>query len=556
MSRIRFFNLGGLGENGKNMSICEVDDNIFILDAGIKFPSVDLLGIDAVYPDFEYLEENKDKIRGIFLSHGHEDHIGAVCFLLKKFNINVYGSHFTISILEDNLNENDMIISAYRLYRINEDKVLKFGNVKVEFYNVKHSIPEALHIAIVTEDGCIVYAPDFCFDVNSDFKYHISFNRISDIAKKGVLALASESVGTSNINRTNNHLEFESLITKAIMKKKRLFFTLYSTDLDKIQRVIDISARYNRKIALIGRKTQRIVSIAMERGYLNIPKEKLINLKFMTEDIKNEDKDLVVIVTGVRHEPFYMIQRMCNGQDKLLAINKNDEILFLTPTLPGTERIGQRTMSLVLSAGASANQVQKTQLKSSHASPEDLKMLYAMLSPKYIIPIVGEFRHQYQQRAIAISAGFKKENIILLENGQVAEFEDGKLISTSEKVQCGDILKDGSLIGDINSVVLKDRGQLSESGIIFISILVDKTYRTVVGGPEIVSKGFMKEEEKYFDTLKKMTLDNVYLYLNKRNIDFVKASEDLRSKLSNYIFKETKNRPFIITNIIDINNRK
>ena len=552
MSRIRFFNLGGLGENGKNMSIVEVDEAIFILDAGIKYPSVDLLGIDAVYPDFEYLEEHKENIQGIFLSHGHEDHIGAVCELLKKFNINVYGSHFTISILEDNLQEEEMIVSAYRLYRINEDKTLKFGKVKVEFYSVNHSIPEALNIAIITEDGAIVYAPDFSFDVNSDIKYHISFDRISEIAKYGVLALASESIGTGNINRTNNHLEYENIVSKAVMKPKRVFFSLYSADLDKIQRVVNIAIRYNRRIALIGRKTQRIVSIAIERGYLNIPRDRLVTLKFINDEIKNDDKDLVILVTGVRHEPFYMIQRMCNGQDKLVQITKEDEIVLLSPIIAGTEKIAQRTLSQVLSIGADISQIQKTQIKSSHASPEDLKMLYAMLKPKYIIPIVGEFRHQYQQRNIAMDAGYKKENILVLENGQVAEFENGKLISTSEHIETGDILRDGSLIGDINSVVLKDRGQLSEEGIIFVQITVDTSFRVVLGGPEIVTRGFMKDDNYYIKTLKEICLSNVYRYLNKRNLDLTQATEDLKNKLSDYIHKISKKRPFIIPSIINI----
>ena len=552
MSNIRFFGLGGLGENGKNMYVCEVDDAIFILDAGIKYPSVDLLGIDAVYPNFEYLEEHKENIQGIFLSHGHEDNIGAVCELLKRFNISVYGTHFTISILEDNLQEEGLIVSAYRLYRINEEKVMKFGDVKVEFYSVNHSIPEAINIAIVTKDGCIVYAPDFSFDVSSDKKYHISFDRINDISKYGVLALASESVGTGNINRTNNHLEFEHLVSSAVMKKRRVFFTLFSTDLDKIQRVINIVVKYNRRIALIGRKTQKIVSIAMERGYLNIPNEKLVTLKFRTEEITNDDKDLVIIVAGIRHEPFYMIQRMCNGQDRLLQINKSDEVIFLSPTIPGTERIAQRTLSQVLSIGTSAYQVTKAQLKSSHASPEHLKMLYAMLKPKYIIPIVGEFRHQYQQRNVAVDAGYKKENVIILENGQVAEFEDDLLSSTSERIECGDILKDGSIIGDINSVVLKDRGNLSEFGIIFVTITVDTSLRIVLGGPDIVSKGFRKDDDWEKEEMKDLVLNYMYRYLNKRNLDLSKASEDLRSKLNDYMYKQTKERPIIIPNIINI----
>lgn len=552
MSKIRFFGLGGLGENGKNMYVLEVDDQIFILDSGIKYPSVDLLGIDAVYPNIEYLEENKDKIQGIFLSHGHEDHIGGVCNLLKKFNVSVYGSHFTISILEDNLQEENMIVAAYKLYRINDEKTLKFGDVKVQFYNVCHSIPEAMNIAFQTKDGVIVYAPDFTFDVNSNKRYKVSFDKIMDISKNGVLALASESVGTGNINRTNNYSEFDNIVTSAVMKKKRVFFTLFSTDLEKIQRVIDISIRYNRRIALIGRKTQRIVSIAIERGYLDIPKDKLVNLKFRTEEIKNDERDLTIIVTGVRHEPFYMIQRMATNQDRLLALTKYDEVIFLTPTIPGTERIASRTLGTVLTTGAKVTQVQKDSLKSSHASGEDLKMLYAMLKPKYVIPVIGEYRHQYQQRNFCIDAGIKKENVIILENGQVAEFIDGVFDNSINRVQTGDLLRDGSIIGDINSVVLRDREMLAEEGIIFVNIAVDTSLRVVLGGPEIESRGFMKDDSEYLEEMKKIVLENTYIYLNKRNLDLSKASEYLRDNLNKYIYKETRKRPLIIPSIIDV----
>ena len=553
MSKIKFFGLGGLGENGKNMYVCEVDESIFVLDAGLKYPSVDLLGIDAVYPDMAYLEEHRNQIQGIFLSHGHEDHIGAVVEFLKRFNVSVYGTHFTISILEDNINEAGLNIKDYKLYRINEEKVLKFGNVRVEFYNVSHSIPEAVNIAIITKDGCIVYAPDFSFDVNNDKKYQISFNRINDISKHGVLAVAPESLGTSNTTRTSSNIELDHAVKKAILKKGRVFFTIFSTDLEKIQRVIDISVKNGRRIALIGRKTQKIVNIAIERGYLKAPQDKLISLKFRDDKITNEDPDLAIIVTGVRHEPFYMLQRMCNGQDRLLQLNKTDEVVILTPPVPGTERIAARTMGIVLESGANIVQLSKDSLRSSHANPSNLMMLYSMLKPKYIIPIIGEYRHQYQQKNIAIESGYNPKNVIILENGQVAEFENGVFNNSNSKVESGDVLVDGSIIGDINEVVLKDREVLSEEGIIFISVSVDLKKRRFLGGPEIVSRGFKSDnQEEVYEQMKHITVDTIYLYLNKKNLELNSAIEYLREKLNSYVYKNTKKRPIIIPSIIDI----
>lgn len=553
MSKIRFFGLGGLGENGKNMYICEVDNNIFILDAGLKYPSVDLLGIDAVYPDMTYLEEHRNNIQGIFLSHGHEDHIGAVVEVLKRFNISVYGTHFTISILEDNITEAGLNIKDYKLYRINEDKVLKFGTVKVEFYNVSHSIPEAINIAIITKDGCIVYAPDFSFDVNNDRRYQISFNRINDISKYGVLAVCPESLGTSNTTRTSSNTELDYAVRKAVLRKGRVFFTVFSTDLEKIQRVIDISVKNGRRVALIGRKTQRIVNIAIERGYLKTPQDKLVSLKFRDEVITNEDPDLAIIITGARHEPFYMLQRMCNGQDRLLQLNKTDEVLLLTPPVPGTERIAARTMGIVLESGANIIQLSKDSLRSAHANPSNLKMLYSMLKPKYIIPIIGEYRHQYQQKNVAIDAGYNPNNIIILDNGQVAEFENGTYKGSLNKVSTGDVLVDGSIIGDINEVVLKDREVLSEEGIMFVSLSVDLKKRRFLGGPEIVSRGFNAENiEDIIEEMKHITVDTVYSYLNKKNLELNLAIEYLRDKLNSYVYKTTKKRPIIIPSIIDI----
>ena len=557
MSKIKFFALGGLGENGKNMYICEVDDRIFILDAGLKYPSVELYGIDTIIPDFQYLKDNKEKIQGIFLSHGHEDHIGAVTELLKEFDVGVFGTHFTISVVEDNLKEEGMNVKDYRLYRINEDKTLKFGNISVEFYNVSHSIPESVNIAICTKDGAIVYAPDFCFDTTKDKKYRTSFNKISDIAKKGVLCLATESLGTSNLNRVNDNSYFDYQILEALQNKQRLIVTTFSTDLDKIQRIINLSVEKNRRVAIIGIKTQRIVNIAINSNYLNVPEGKLINLKFLDENNTNDDEDLVIIITGNRHEPFYMLQRMCKKQDRLIEIKENDLILLATPPVPGTERIATKTIDLLLRNKANVIKINKKLMKSSHADNEDLKILYSMLNPKYIIPIVGEYRHQFQQKNLLIDYGFPEQNIIILDNGEVGLFENGIYQGINSKVQVGDVLVDGSIIGDINEVVLKDRELFSKDGLVCVAITIDSNKREVLAGPEIVCHGFaiLDTLEVFIEELKDVVAETLYSYMYKRYIDWNDAKVRLRDKVTQIINKKTKKNPIVITTIIDINNK-
>jgi len=555
MSKIKIFALGGLGENGKNMFVVEVDKRIFILDAGIKYPSVDLYGIDAVIPDFTYLIENKDRVQGIFLSHGHEDHIGAVPEVLKQMNVGVFGTHFTISILEDLLQEEGMKVADHRLYRINDDKELKFGNINVVFYNVSHSIPESINIAIKTEDGAIVYAPDFNFNVRQDDRYRTSFHKINEVASGGVLALLSESIGTSNINRINNDYAMTYTINEVLQtSEKRIIFSTFSSDLDRIQRIINIAVENNRRIAIIGRKAQKIVNIAINSGYLKIPNGKLVNLKFIDDKNTNDDDDLVVIVTGTRHEPFYMLQRMCRKQDRLIEINENDQVVMVTPPVPGTERMAAKTLDVLYKRGAIVTNITKDMLRSSHADANDLKMLYSMLKPKYLIPVIGEYRHQYQQKKVAISAGFPKEKIILMDNGDVAEFENGAYRTSKDKVSTGDVLIDGLLVGDINEVVLYDRGMLAQEGLVLINVVIDARNHKILSGPKIVTKGLIISDslEEVTDKVANETEKIVKSYLKKKYIDWNSLKNDVREKVLKLLRKLTKKRPIIIPTIIDV----
>jgi len=553
MSKIKLFALGGLGENGKNMFVTEVDDRIFIFDAGLKYPSVDLYGVDAVIPNISYLVDNAERIEGIFISHGHEDHIGALPYLLRHINIRVYGTHFTIKLIEDMLIEEGMAIEEFRLYRINENKTMKFGSCSVTFYNSTHSIPESVGIALHTDQGVIVYAPDFNFDQNAEVKYQTSFDKLLELSKKGVLALMSESIGSGTLNRPINDYLLTHTISDVFNRgNNRVIVTAFSSDLDRIQKIINIAVSNNRSIAIIGRKAQRIVDIAMNTEYLKIPKDRLVNLKYIDEKNKNEIENLVVIVTGNRHEPFYVLQRMVNKNDRLITLNESDHVIIMTPPVPGTEKIALRTVDTLYRNNIKVTKVTKDIMRSSHANADDLKMMYNLLKPKYVIPIIGEYRHQIKQAKIAKEAGFEADRVIVLDNGEAVLFEDG-IVKSKSQIPSGDVLVDGSIIGDINEVVIKDREMLAQEGIFIISCNVNARSKKIINNPEIVTRGFVygenKDEidfyvKKKFETVVKASLD-------KRGMDWSDLNQTLKDEIGKEIYRISKKRPIIIPVVVD-----
>lgn len=555
MSKIKFCALGGLGENGKNMYILEIDEKIFILDAGLKFPSVDLYGVDTVVPDISYLVENKKRVQGIFLSHGHDENIGAVPEILKVMDVGVFGSHFTISLVELELMDAGLDVKKYRLYRMSEEKVLKFGNISVAFYKTTHSIPESFGIAIKTVDGAIVYAPDFTFASTSDTKYRTSYGKLLEIAKDGVLALLSESLGTSNINRVNSDYNLNHTVNDVLIRSKRVIFSMYSSDLDRIQKVINLSVANNRRVAIIGRKVQKIINIAMTTGYLKIPAENLVNLKFMDEINNNEDEDLVVIVTGNRHEPFFGLQRMALGQDRLVKLTEEDSVVIISPPVFGTERIAANCIDLINQVGCKITNIQKSSLKSSHADSEDLKMLYQMLNPKYIVPIVGEYRHQYMQKNTALELGYDEKRIVMVDNGEQITFENGELLDVKEKIAVGDVLVDGSIIGDINEVVLHDREMLSQDGAVIVSAITDIYKREILSEPIVEMKGFIMNNPSsdLNKEIIKLASKELTKFINSRNSDLTTLRNNLKEIITKYITKSTGKTPVVIAAIVDIN---
>ncbi len=554
MSKIRFFSLGGLGENGKNMFVCEVDKQIFILDAGLKYPSFDLYGIDSIIPDITYLITEQERIQGIFISHGHEDHIGALVEVLKRLNKPVYGTNFTISILEDMLLEEGLDLKTYSLTKISEEDILTYGNVEIHFYFVSHSIPETVNIAIKTVDGALVYAPDFTFDVNNNPRYQISFNKLFAIAQMGVIALCSESLGTSNLNRLTHDEGLKHTINEVLQNAGRVIFSTFSSDLERIQKIINMAVNNNRRIAIIGRKAQKIVNIAINSGYLIIPENRLVNLKYMDDNIKNDDEDLCIIVTGTRHEPFFMLQRMCRGQDRLINISAKDSVVIVTPPVPGTERMAAKTIDILYRSDAKVTEIKKEILKSTHADHDELKMLYNILKPRYIVPIIGEYRHQYMQKKIALEAGYQEGQIILLENGEVACFNDGIYSACRNRIQTGDVLIDGSIVGDINEIVLQDRDMMSEEGIVVLSVVINSNTKVLASKPVIVTKGLIISEslDKIIDKLIILTQDIVEVFLKKKYYDTNYLKKELQLSIEKELYHLTKKKPLIMSAIVEI----
>jgi ribonuclease J len=428
----------------------------------------------------------------------------------------------------------------------------------VHFYSTSHSVPESLGIAVKTEDGALVYAPDFTFASNTNPHYQTSFGNIIEIAKDGVLALFSESLGALNIGRASNDYQMIHQVNETLQNSKRVIFSMFSSELQRIQKVINLCVQNGRKIAIIGKKAQKTINIAMNEGYLRIPEENLLTLKYMTEDNRNDGDDLAVIITGNRHEPYYTLQRMCNGVDRLIEIKEDDNIIIISQPQTGTEIMAQKTTSLLHRHNAKVTVIPKSMLMSSHADSEDLKMLYNMLKPKYVIPIIGEYRHQYMQKRICLEAGFKEENIILLDNGIKINFENGQLLATEDKVLSGDVLVDGSFVGDINEVVLRDREMLSEDGLLLVITSVDARLKQIIAGPEVVLKGFMVGEtaEEVSNAVKNLAEEIIGKYFSKRYIDWSELKNKMKEAINKEVFRTTKKSPIIMVTLIDVESKK
>ncbi len=561
MAEIQFFSLGGLQEDGKNLYVVEINKKLFILDAGLKYPTAELYGVDMIVNDISYLIENKKRIVGIFLTHGHDDHIGGVYQLLKEFNVPVYASKFTMAILLDRLKEENLQLEDTKFITVSSRAVLRFDGVEVRFFDVAHTIPDCLGIAIKTEDGYIIYTGNYNFDQNSKINYAHMFRELAIFARDGVLALLTDSLGANNEQSRGTILEFKLRINNIMNQaKNRLIFTLFSSDILRIQQIIGIALEQHKKIAIIGRKTQRLVNQAMQLGYISIPQESLANLKYLDEKNQNNDPNLVVLVTGERHEPYFMLQRMAKQIDRLIHLEATDTIVLLTTPYLGTEKMAARTLDIIYRVTTNVKEFNSNLLPLASANREEIKQMINILVPKYVIPVIGEYRHQYALRVVAQCIGYDDEHIILLDNGDVATFIDGEYRGITGDVPVGEVLIDGKAFKDVGDVVMRDRELLAQDGVLMVCANINPRTKSVLAGPEIVSKGFVylnDDEELVKDIMAVFKKVSIQFLVNKF-INWSDYKNTLKTELSHAIFKKTKRSPIIIPVLIstDIENSK
>lgn len=561
MSKINFLALGGVQENGKNLYCLEIDGKIFVLDCGLKYPTSEMYGVDVIVNDLSYLIENIDRVQGIFLSHAHDDHIGGVTHVLKEKFIPVYGSKFTLAVLGERFKEDGFDVPEEYLNVVTSKTAIHFGDVSVRFFEVSHNIPECYGIAIKTEDGYIIYTSNYNFDQNSKINYAHMFRALAVFAKEGVLALLTESLGANNEQSRGTILEFKLRITNLLVQSKnRVIFSLFSSDILRIQQICDIAIEQGKKIAVIGRKTQKIVNQAINLGYLKIPEENFANLRYIDDINKNNDKDLVVLVTGERHEPYFMLQRMSRQIDRLIHLEPTDTVVILTNPYLGTEKMAARTLDIIYHVTSNVKEFSQSLLPQSSANREEIKQMINILKPKYIVPVIGEYRHQYALRIVANCIGYQDDKILIADNGDILSFYNGRYVGITGDVPSGEVLIDGKAFKDVGDVVMRDRELLADDGVLLISANVNPKTKTVVIGPEIVSRGFIftKENEDFIAKIRDVFNEVSEKFLQTKFINWAEYKTNIKNEISHYIYKETKRSPIIIPVLIstDLENLK
>ena len=555
---VKIFALGGLDEVGNNLYVVDVNSRLFVLDAGRKHPDGEMLGVDAIIPDFTYLAEHADRIKGIFLTQGHDEHMGSIAQLLDVVNVPVYGTRLTMALAEDALIEAKMNPAAYKLNIIRDENTLYMDGVKLSFFKTTHSIPGSIGVCIHTTHGAIVYTSDFIFNHSVSGRYQTNYNKISDVARNGVLCMLAESVNAESLGHASTGDTLEHTFEEAFSRTDgRLIFSLLSTDLHRIQMVVNLAVKYNRKVAITGRRMQRLIDLSVKLGYLKIPKDVLISLGFMNAHRDNNIKDMVVITTGTRFEPFINLTRMIKGHDRFIKILKTDTVVLAITMQLGTETRAARTMDMLYRTDATVIAVNKNLLPPSHASSEDLKLMMNLMKPKYVMPVNGEYRHLMSHFKVAKSMGYDDENIIVLDNGEFATFEKGEFVPSYETIELEEVLVDGHGVGDVGTVVLKDRQMLSNDGVLAIVINLNRKNKKIINEPEIVSRGFVFETKDVdlFEEAKRIALE-VLEEKTKENARYFNWQDlrfDMRDRVGKFIYKTTKHRPIVIPIIEEFN---
>lgn len=550
MSKIKIFSLGGLNENGKNMYVVDVDNNIFVFDAGLKYGNDKMLGIDYILPDYSYIKNNKDRVRGIFLSHGHDSNIGAMGDILFDMpDLPVYATKYTMEILKEDLRESKVNASA--LNEIKAHVKIKFGELAIFPISVTHSIPDAVGYVLYTPDGAIVYTGDFVFDSTMLGHYKTDIGKLAYVGKQGVLCLLAESMYADKPGHTSPNNRVSGFIREVLAKNpKRIICTIMTAHVYRVQEIFDEVMKTKRKVVIMGKQLQNLISKSMELGYINFYKNKIGDLTHI------DDPDVVILISDEKEKPFMNLERIIKGFDKFIKFKNTDTVFITESPYEGIEVRAFTIMDEINKKDVNAISLNAKKHLLHHSSQEDLMLMINLMNPKYYFPVKGEYRHQVMNAEIAEQVGIPRENIILKQNGDVAYFENGKLMESFEKIPIDEILIDGKSQGDIGELVLKDREMLGENGIVIISATLNRKTKEIVAGPEVLTRGFIFVKDN-MDLLREtgeicLEVLNENIEKDSSKVNYQKIRNDMREKLGKYFYKETECKPIIITVIQEV----
>lgn len=551
---IKLIALGGVGEIGKNMYVVEVDKDIFVVDAGLMFPEDEMLGIDVVIPDITYLTDNKERVKAIFLTHGHEDHIGALTYVLRKIDVPVYGTRLTLALAQAKMKEQDFMGNP-EFIEVDSSSVIEMESVSVSFFRTNHSIPDSVGISFHTSEGAIVHTGDFKFDQAATELYKADIGKMAGIGEKGVLCLLSDSTDAEKPGYTVSEANVAQEMSKVFFNAPgRIIAACFASDVNRIQHVFDSALESGRKVAVVGKSLERIYHIALDLGYLNIAEELIIPISDIS---KYAEREIVVLTTGSQGEPIEALQKMAKQTHKQVNIQKGDTVLIAASPLKGSEVFLFKTVDMLFRAGANVISGRRTIHASSHGSQEELKFMINLMNPKFFIPVHGEYRMLKAHMKVAQACGIPSKNIYIAEKGEVIEFKDGKMMPGG-KVPSGNVLIDGIGVGDVGNIVLRDRRLLSQDGILIVVVTLSRREKNIVAGPEIISRGFVyvRESEKLMDDSVKLVRDVVEKNVAKESFDWSSLKQEMRDELNRFLFEKTKRRPMIMPIIMEVAEKK
>ncbi|HCL4547600.1 ribonuclease J [Clostridium botulinum] len=548
---VKVIPLGGLGEIGKNITAFEYENEIVIIDCGISFPDEEMYGVDLVIPDITYLLNNKDKVKAIFLTHGHEDHIGSLPYILQQLNRPVYGTALTLGIVENKLKEHNML-SDCELNKVEAGDIVELKNLKIEFIRNTHSIADSCSIAIHTPVGVILHTGDFKIDYTPIDGLVMDFHRIAELGKKGVLLLMADSTNVQRKGHTISEKSIGETLTKIFSNAKgRVIVATFASNIHRMQQIIDASIEYGRKVAFSGRSMENISKVAMDLGYLHIPETYLITV----DEMKNyPNEQITIITTGSQGEPMAALARIAYSNHRKIAIEPKDLFIISASPIPGNEKLISRVINELFKKGADVIYEALEEVHvSGHAYEEELKLIHTLVRPKYFMPVHGEYRHLKRHVDLAMELGMERENIFSLETGQVLEIshEEAKI---SGKVRTGSIFVDGIGVGDVGNIVLRDRRYLAQDGMLTIVVTLEKESYSVIAGPDVITRGFIyvKESEDLINEVKGIVKKELENCLENKIIEWYVLKSNIKKSVEKYLYEKTKRRPIVLPIIMEI----